>query len=137
MTYYAEFLALISAVFAVIMAIYVVMIKRQLSRSEQFCSDLIDDLSKEINGISHGSMGIGRKALALEERINVLEEQLQQLKDNDPTGVSYQEASRLVELGAGIEDLMSNCGISRPEAELVTALSKHGIDKVPILVQST
>ena len=41
------------------------------------------------------------------------------MRQNDPLRISYDEASRLVELGADIDDLMNTCGISRPEAELV------------------
>lgn len=129
-------LTLMSCIFAGIMAVYVVMIKRQLSRSEQFCSDLVDELAKEIRGISHGSMGVGRKTLILEERIDSLEDQLKALRDHEPIEVSYAEATRLVEMGAGIDELMNNCGISRPEAELVTAMSQHANERIPTLVHT-
>jgi hypothetical protein len=110
-------------------------IKRSITLSERNTSDLVDELSKEIQGISHGSMGVGRKVLALEKRIELLEALIEEIQKNDPNKVSYSEASRLVELGAGIEDLMNSCGISRPEAELVSALteSKHETD-IPTLI---
>jgi len=36
-------------------------------------------------------------------------------------------------LGAGVDDLMNTCGISRPEAELVSALTQSKKEQVPIL----
>jgi len=50
---------------------------------------------------------------------------LDEMRQNDPLRISYDEASRLVDLGADIDDLMNTCGISRPEAELVSALRKR------------
>lgn len=130
-----EFVPLISAVLVCLLAIYALVIKRSITLSERNTSDLVDELSKEIQGISHGSMGVGRKVLALEKRIELLEALIEEIQKNDPNKVSYSEASRLVELGAGIEDLMNSCGISRPEAELVSALteSKHETD-IPTLI---
>ncbi|WP_156506198.1 DUF2802 domain-containing protein, partial [Oleiphilus sp. HI0117] len=84
-------------------------------------------------GISHGSMGVGRKVIALEKRVEELEAIIDEMQKNDPTKVSYSEASRLVELGAGIDDLMNSCGISRPEAELVSALTESKQDTIPTL----
>lgn len=129
-------LTLASCLFAGFMAVYAVAIKRQMSRSEQTCIDLVDELTKEVKGISHGSMGIGRKTLALEQRIHDLEEELKALRDHDSIEVSYAEAARLVEMGAGIDELMNACRISRPEAELVAAMSHHANEKVPTLVHT-
>ena len=130
-----EFIPLVSAVLVCLLGIYALVIKRSITLSERNTADLVDELSKEIQGISHGSMGVGRKVLALEKRVELLEALVEEIQKNDPNKVSYSEASRLVELGAGIEDLMNSCGISRPEAELVSALteSKQETD-IPTLV---
>jgi len=69
-------------------------------------------------------MGVGRKLIILEKQMAELKHNQDEMVKNDPNRVSYTEATRLVELGADVEDLMNSCGISRPEAELVTALSQ-------------
>lgn len=135
MTVYA-ILTLLTFIFSGVMAISVVMIKRQQSRTEQYFSDQVDNLFKEIRAVSHGSMGIGRKSLVLEQRIQSLEDQIKVLQSLDSSDTSYAEATRLVEMGAGIYELMNNCGISRPEAELVTALTQHSNEKIPTLVHT-
>jgi len=78
----------------------------------------------DVHAVSNGSVGVGRKVLALESNMLTLHNLLEDLVRNDPSRVSYTEASRLVEIGADVEDLMNSCGISRPEAELVSALSQ-------------
>ena len=125
----------ISGLLVCLMAAYVLLLKRSMNQTQQKNAELIDSLSKEIQGISHGSMGVGRKALQLEQELAGLREQLDAVMRNDPAKVSYSEAARLVELGAGIDDLMNSCGISRPEAELVRALTakKSANDQIPVL----
>ncbi|MDX1451880.1 MAG: DUF2802 domain-containing protein [Oleiphilaceae bacterium] len=125
----------ISGILVCLMAIYVVQLKRATLKAQAETAKLIDSLSQEIQGISHGSMGVGRKALQLEKELETLKDQFEAFSKNDPAKVSYSEASRLVELGAGIEDLMNSCGISRPEAELVSALTgkKSGSADIPVL----
>ncbi|KZY29968.1 MULTISPECIES: DUF2802 domain-containing protein [unclassified Oleiphilus] len=128
-----EFVPLVSAILVCLLAVYALVIKRSITLSERSTADLVDELSKEVQGISHGSMGVGRKVIALEKRVEELEAIIDEMQKNDPTKVSYSEASRLVELGAGIDDLMNSCGISRPEAELVSALTESKQDTIPTL----
>lgn len=120
---YSVVVPAISAVLVGLMALYVLAIRKSVSRSEVSNANMVDSLSKEVQGISHGSMGVGRKVLALEKEIEDLHIRLDEFQKNDPSLVSYSEAARLVEMGANVDDLMNSCGISRPEAELVTALT--------------
>ncbi len=129
----AEILALVSLVVTSVMVVYVLRAKRQIKQTEAYLTGLVDELSKEVRALGNSSMGIGRKALSIEDRLDALKSQFEVMQKNDPINISYAEAMRLVSLGAGVEDLMDSCGISRPEAELVTALSQHRQDDVPIL----
>jgi len=131
-----ELVPLISGVLVSLLAIYALVIKRSVTLSERATVDLVDELSKEIQGISHGSMGVGRKVLVLEKHIERLEARIEEMQKNDPSKVSYSEAARLVELGAGVDDLMNSCGISRPEAELVSALTESRQNDIPTLTPS-
>jgi len=84
----------------------------------------VDALSHELNALSHASIGVGRHTSKLEKDIIEVKSSIEEIHYNDPQKVSYSEAGRLVELGASVEDLMNTCGISRPEAELIEALTK-------------
>jgi len=133
MLFSIELVSLISSVLVCLLAIYAIVIKRSVNTSEQVLTDLVDDLGKDLQGISHGSMGVGRKVLQLEKQIEQLEIKIEEMQKNDPSKVSYSEAARLVELGAGVDDLMNSCGISRPEAELVSALTENRYNEIPTL----
>lgn len=85
----------------------------------------LNDMSSELQTIGNGSMGMGRKLQVLEQKAMKISDKVTEIQKNDPTKVSYSEAARLVSMGASVEDLMNACGISRPEAELVTALTKN------------
>lgn len=121
------------AVLLCLMAVYVLTIRKSIAETEKNSAAIIDSLSKEVQGISHGSMGVGRKVLALEKQIELLNARIEELQKNDPAKVSYSEAARLVEMGAKVEDLMNSCGISRPEAELVSALTDKKTGQIPTL----
>jgi hypothetical protein len=133
MQIYVQLIPIISGVMVCLMAAYVLHIKRTLLAANKQSEQLVDSLSKEIQGISHGSVGVGRKVLLLEKHIEKLESLIDEIQKNDPAKVSYSEAARLVELGAGVDDLMNSCGISRPEAELVSALTHSKKEQIPTL----
>lgn len=80
---------------------------------------------RELHAVSSSSLGVGHRVVACERQLHELRRVLDEMRQNDPLRVSYDEAARLVDLGADIDDLMNTCGISRPEAELVSALKKR------------
>ncbi len=127
-----------SALLLCLMALYVMRRTRALERIHTEVDASIEEIRNEVQGISHGAMGVGRRALTLEKHIHVLEGRIEEMQKNDPAKVSYSEAARLVELGASVDDLMNTCGISRPEAELVKALtvrnkSVEAEEDIPVL----
>lgn len=103
---------------------------RRLAQLEAEFKTQYEALGRELHAISSGSMGVGRRVMACEKYLHQLQGTVDELRHNDPARVSYDEASRLVGLGAGIDDLMDTCGISRPEAELVSALHRRKVDVV-------
>ncbi|WP_235937553.1 DUF2802 domain-containing protein [Marinobacter caseinilyticus] len=101
-----------------------VLSRRQIGLLRQQLKDRCDTLGRELHATGSGSMGVGHRVVTCERQLHELRGLMDEMRQNDPLRVSYDEASRLVELGADIDDLMNTCGISRPEAELVAAL-KH------------
>lgn len=98
--------------------------QRQIRALRQQVKDRCDTLGRELHATGSGSMGVGHRVVACERQLHELRGIIEEMRQNDPLRISYDEASRLVELGADIDDLMNTCGISRPEAELVSALRK-------------
>ncbi|GGC75202.1 DUF2802 domain-containing protein [Marinobacter halophilus] len=98
---------------------------RQIKALRGSLKDRCDTLGRELHATTSGSMGVGQRLVACERQLHELRNSLDEMRQNDPLRISYDEAARLVDLGADIDDLMNTCGISRPEAELVSALKKR------------
>lgn len=98
---------------------------RQIRQLKTSLKDRCDILGRELHATTSGSVGVGQRLVACERQLHELRTTLDEMRQNDPLRISYDEASRLVDLGADIDDLMNTCGISRPEAELVSALKKR------------
>jgi hypothetical protein len=98
---------------------------RQIRQLRASLKTRCDTLGRELHATTSGSMGVGQRLVACERQLHELRITMEEMRQNDPLRISYDEASRLVDLGADIDDLMNTCGISRPEAELVTALKKR------------
>lgn len=102
-----------------------VLARRQIRQLRDQLKERCDTLGRELHATGSGSMGVGQRVVACERQLHELRGLMDEMRQNDPLRVSYDEASRLVELGADIDDLMNTCGISRPEAELVAALKRR------------
>ena len=97
---------------------------RQVRSLRATLKERCDTLGRELHATTSGSMGVGQRLVSCERQLHELRTTLDEMRQNDPLRISYDEASRLIDLGADIDDLMNTCGISRPEAELVSALRK-------------
>ncbi|WP_336366918.1 DUF2802 domain-containing protein [Marinobacter sp. C2H3] len=101
--------------------------RRQLQLLQRATKERCDTLGRELHATTSGSLGIGQRLVTCERQLHDLRATLDEMRQNDPLRISYDEASRLVDLGADIDDLMNTCGISRPEAELVSALRRRQV----------
>lgn len=115
----------ITALAVVLLAIQTVVLRRRLDRQDERLKNALEIQGRELHALTSGSIGVGRRVQECERHLQQTQTMLEEMRQNDPLRISYDEASRLVELGADIEDLMNSCGISRPEAELVAALHKR------------
>jgi uncharacterized protein YoxC len=62
---FAYLIPVISSVILGLLAVYILMVKRSITKSEKRTAAMVDGLSKEVQSISHGSMGMGRKVLSM------------------------------------------------------------------------
>ncbi|MGB1949214.1 MAG: DUF2802 domain-containing protein [Marinobacter sp.] len=126
---FAEYASLIpwimTTVVIALLAVQGILSRRELRRLRSQLKERCDTLGRELHATTSGSMGVGQRLVTCERQLHELRSALDEMRQNDPLRISYDEASRLVDLGADIDDLMNTCGISRPEAELVSALRKR------------
>lgn len=126
---FAEYASLVpwimTTVVIALLAVQGILSRRELRRLRSQLKERCDTLGRELHATTSGSMGVGQRLVTCERQLHELRSALDEMRQNDPLRISYDEASRLVDLGADIDDLMNTCGISRPEAELVSALRKR------------
>lgn len=98
---------------------------RRLRSHKQHHYALINVLRNEIQAMTSSSIGMGKRLVDVEQRLNVTAEKQLELENRDPGVLAYNQAARLMEMGADVDDLVKNCGIGRPEAELMALLHKE------------
>ncbi|SFM17652.1 DUF2802 domain-containing protein [Marinobacter zhejiangensis] len=118
---------LFAATVLVLLVVQTFISQRQIRQLRGQLKERCDSLGRELHAIGSGNVGMGARVVASEQKLHELSAMVEEMRQNDPLRISYDEAARLVELGADIDDLMNTCGISRPEAELVSALRRKQV----------
>ncbi|WP_318518819.1 DUF2802 domain-containing protein [Photobacterium leiognathi] len=81
-------------------------------------------LTKEFNELRAGTMGMSHKLADMSHQLEVVEDRQTEIMMNDPEGRLYSRASKMVELGADIHELMNECDLPKAEAELLLRLQQ-------------
>ncbi|WP_028024800.1 DUF2802 domain-containing protein [Enterovibrio calviensis] len=84
-----------------------------------------ESLSKQFNELRAGSIGMSQKLAELSQRFDDLVYKQNELEMHDPDGRLYSRASKMVELGADIHELMEECDLPKAEAELLLSIRKQ------------
>lgn len=105
--------------------IWLFRLQRRLSDQQRNYEALLNVLRNEIRITNSGAMGMGRRLKQVEQRLNISVEKQLELENRDPGALAYNQAAKLMEMGAEVEDLVSSCGIARPEAELMALLHQE------------
>ena len=84
-----------------------------------------DSYRKQIDELQAANIGMGNKVGELYRQQDKLSEQQQELALKDPQGKLYSRATRMVQLGADIDEIMAECEMPRAEAELLITLHRQ------------
>ncbi|MBI2379393.1 MAG: DUF2802 domain-containing protein [Gammaproteobacteria bacterium] len=91
-------------------------------------------LGNELRALVSSAVGTGRKLALLEDEVRVLAAKTGGAAVSDEPLSSdkpYQMAARLMQRGADVEELMSVCGLTRGEAELLASLHRRPRGDIP------
>lgn len=84
-----------------------------------------ESLSKQFNELRAGSIGMSQKLAQLSQRFDELVDKQNEMEMQDPDGRLYSRASKMVELGADLRELMEECDLPKAEAELLLNIRKQ------------
>ncbi|KKO10694.1 hypothetical protein LCGC14_0021770 [marine sediment metagenome] len=72
---------------------------------------------------------LGGSLQALEQRVTLTSRRQQELENKDAGSLTYDQASKLIQMGATPEDLVKTCGLSQAEAKLVSLMAVRGVGR--------
>jgi ankyrin repeat protein len=84
-------------------------------------------LQEDNRALSKSAVGMGQKVLETERRLNSVLKKQYAILNTKSAHPSYDQANRLIQMGASENDLVSSCGFSHGEAEVLLSLNKVGM----------
>jgi len=109
----------------ILMSLFIIYLFVKQKKAQKESLLLADSLRKEIQLMSSTTIGMGKRIVDMEAKLELSLEKQFELEQRDPDEVIYSQAARLVEMGANVDDLVQSCGIGRPEAELMALMHKE------------
>jgi len=113
---------LLVALCAIIM---VLRFRARLQGTQQELMECIAKLDQELAVLLDAGHGMGQQVRGLQDAVKETEQRLLQLEQRDLGALPYNEAVRMVANGADADQLVTQCGLSRAEADLVLLLHKR------------
>ncbi|MCL1050675.1 DUF2802 domain-containing protein [Shewanella abyssi] len=83
-------------------------------------------VKRELQELRSGTIGVGRRVLELEKKLQQQDAKLDEANQQDPQARLYSRAMKMVDLGAGIDELIQECELPKAEAELLIRLHRKG-----------
>ncbi|MCK6262684.1 DUF2802 domain-containing protein [Vibrio sp. ZSDE26] len=91
--------------------------------------------NKQLLEVRSVVVGLGQRVSEQQDLIKHLNERISELEQADGDGRLYTRASKMVQLGAGLHELIEECELPKAEAELMMSLQNKltGKEKIPPL----
>lgn len=107
----------------------------QLRQQNRHLDKEFQKANKQLLEVRSVVVGLGQRASEQQDIIKHLNERITELEQTDNDGRLYSRASKMVQLGADLNELIEECELPKAEAELMMSLQKKiaGKEKVPPL----
>jgi len=79
-------------------------------------------LRGEITAIGRGAVGLGKRMKQVQEGLKDTQRRQEDLEFKDVGDVAITHASKLVQMGAAADELVTTCGLSKAEATLLSLM---------------
>jgi len=81
-------------------------------------------LSENLHALGSATSGMGKKMKEMEKALSLTAQKQGELEAKDVSGFAYTQANKMLQLGAEKDQLVSNCGLSQAEANLVALMHR-------------
>ncbi|RQW64162.1 DUF2802 domain-containing protein [Vibrio viridaestus] len=110
----------------------------QLRQENRTLAKDLQKSGKQIVELRSIAVGLGQSFSEQQDVMRLLAERISELEQEDKDGRLYSRATKMVKLGADIDELIEECELPKAEAELMLSLQKKlaGHEKIPPLEQN-
>lgn len=112
-----------------VQSLFFVLHSRQIKALKEELSRVASEQNAALNANAKSLVKLQATITVLEKKLNRTVQRQQDLENKDAGSLTYEQASKLIELGAAPEDLVKTCGLSQAEAHLVSLMAARGIGK--------
>ncbi|RXJ72937.1 DNA repair protein [Veronia nyctiphanis] len=84
-----------------------------------------ENLTNQFTELRAGAMGMSQKLAELSGQFDGLVDKQNEIEMLDPDGRLYSRATKMVDLGADINELMEECDLPKAEAELLMNIRRQ------------
>ena len=105
-----------------VVGIFMWSLRRQQLLEQARVNESLLALDEANQAVNRSAIGMGRRIKQIEARFQKVEQKAVLPNADDAT---FEQASRLVGLGATAAELVDNCGMARGEAELLVSLKRQ------------
>ncbi|MBB1271662.1 DUF2802 domain-containing protein [Psychromonas sp. SR45-3] len=128
---FLQYIPWLALLLAIIFFITMLFLFKKMSKKTHSLEVLVKSLlaqqeahKKQFIEIHSGAVGMGRKLQQLDVVVRKTQENQVNLVASAPENRLYTRAMKMVELGASVEELMTDCELPRAEAELLVNLHR-------------
>jgi len=122
-----ELVLLATIVMNALMFLYLLKILHKTRNQARVREILVRSLQSDLRAMCMGAVGIGKRMLKIEQQLRQQDMRQDQIEIRDTGTREYDHAVRLARKNADIDDLISTCGLSRGEAELIKIMQRHDV----------
>ena len=90
----------------------------------------LDALSQQLDMLNKGTLGMGRRLMTAEKRLNQTMERQDNLENRESEQVSFKQAAKLFERGVEMDNVIEKVGITRTEAKLLDMIQQKQIEEL-------
>lgn len=117
-----QMLILISALsIGVVMCLFIVMRLSSHLRQQRKANS---ELHQQMRALTSAALGMGERVLEMERRQRHLAERQENFDIYESANQPYEQAIKMAQHGAKIEELVDRCGVSENEAHLIDLMSR-------------
>ncbi len=121
-----DFIAVALASAALAVAVLAAVRINQLQRRIKELEEEWGRMLTQFRSLAAGAVGQNQHVSRLEEQMARLRHQLESVASQEGGNAAFSQAIRLARRGAGADQIMETCGLSRMEADLVVLLHREG-----------